>query len=387
MAKISAYAEQTNPDNDDVFIMVRAGVNYKIKMQTLMEYTPANPGAWGSPTPDDIREGLDLLVELVASATITDGVYGQITVSSGGTVWSVTEPTLAALGAYNTNGLLTQTAADTFTGRTITGTANEISVADGSGVAGNPTLSLPATIDLGGKTSFELPNSAAPTVDADGEIAVDTTVADFSHGILKYFSGEELAVIAVPVAQLSSPTNNYVVTYDSTADEFQLKAASGGSSKYRKVFHVYNNEPPTSNFATLDLRNNHPVLDFDTTTGEVAIFSDVLAPTYGGGGIKVEAHWASDSTTGTVGWLIAIERIGTALDIDTDSFAADQTITAAATSGTSGIVTITSVTISNGANMDSLAAGEAYRIRITRDVANDTVGVDANLLKLVVEEQ
>jgi hypothetical protein len=132
------------------------------------------------------------------------------------------DATLDSLAAYNTNGLVTQTAANTFTGRTATGTANEITVTNGDGVAGNPTFSLPTIIDLGGKTSLEIPNGAAPTVNADGEIAVDTTVADFSHGLLKVFAGEELVVISVPIAEISGMSDGDVIKYNATADEFQI---------------------------------------------------------------------------------------------------------------------------------------------------------------------
>lgn len=61
------------------------------------------------------------------------------------------DATLTALAAYNTNGIIAQTAADTFAGRTITGTSNEVSVANGDGVSGAPTLSLPSTLALRGK--------------------------------------------------------------------------------------------------------------------------------------------------------------------------------------------------------------------------------------------
>ena len=46
---------------------------------------------------------------------------------------------ITALAAYNTNGLLTQTAANTFTGRTLTG-GGGITATNGDGIAGNPTL-------------------------------------------------------------------------------------------------------------------------------------------------------------------------------------------------------------------------------------------------------
>lgn len=60
------------------------------------------------------------------------------------------DATLAALAAYNTNGLLTQTAADTFAGRTLTGTANQITATNGDGVAGNPTIAISSTAVMPG---------------------------------------------------------------------------------------------------------------------------------------------------------------------------------------------------------------------------------------------
>lgn len=92
---------------------------------------------------------------------------------------------LTALAALSTTGVMARTAANTYTMRTVTGTSNEVTVTNGDGVSGNPTISLPATIDLGGKTSFEIPNGAGgTTVDAAGETCVDTT-----SGTLNYHDG------------------------------------------------------------------------------------------------------------------------------------------------------------------------------------------------------
>src|SRR6188768_796113 len=52
------------------------------------------------------------------------------------------DATLTALAAYNTNGLLTQTAADTFTGRTLAAPAAGFTITNPAGAAGNPTFVL-----------------------------------------------------------------------------------------------------------------------------------------------------------------------------------------------------------------------------------------------------
>lgn len=75
------------------------------------------------------------------------------------------DATLTALAAYNTNGLLTQTAADTFTGRTLTGTANQLTVTNGDGVSGNPTISLPADVLI--PTVLTVPNSGLHILDTN----------------------------------------------------------------------------------------------------------------------------------------------------------------------------------------------------------------------------
>jgi len=72
---------------------------------------------------------------------------------------------LDALAAYNTDGIICQNANNSYVGRTLTGTANQITVANGDGVSGNPTLSLPFSVNLG--SSSTAPSSISFFEDAD----------------------------------------------------------------------------------------------------------------------------------------------------------------------------------------------------------------------------
>lgn len=81
----------------------------------------------------------------VSARTITGPAAG-ITVSNGdgvsGNPTLVLANDLAGVEGLSTNGIATRTASDTWTTRTITGTANRIGVTNGDGVSGNPTLDI-----------------------------------------------------------------------------------------------------------------------------------------------------------------------------------------------------------------------------------------------------
>lgn len=139
------------------------------------------------------------------------------------------------------------------------------------------------------------------------------------------------------------------------------------------VFTAHDNQPPASAYATLDTRNAIPVLDFDAATDEAAVFLGVLPRNYAGGGLTVTLHvMHSSATSGTSRWEVAVERMNT--DEDSDSFASAQSASCTA-SGTSGTISTAVVTFTSGAQMDSLAAGEPFRLKVSRD-ANGTSGTD-----------
>jgi hypothetical protein len=154
------------------------------------------------------------------------------------------------------------------------------------------------------------------------------------------------------------------------------------------VFVPMGIEPPSSNPATIDLRNQHPVLDFDPTTNESAVWSAVMPQHYDGGGVTAYIHYAmSSATSGDVDWDAAFERIGDQQqDIDSDSFAAVNSVDDTTVPGTSGLVDVVSIAFDDGADMDSVAAGEAFRFKLTRDAGNDTAAGDAEVLKVELRE-
>lgn len=155
------------------------------------------------------------------------------------------------------------------------------------------------------------------------------------------------------------------------------------------VFTPLHNEPPAASFATLDTRNAHPTLDFDGSADEEAVFTGVMPDNYASGGVTVKVHVAfTTATSGTANIEALWERI-TGLDIDADSFAAMQDVGVTA-NGTSGIEVVGSITFTDGAQMDSVVAGDLFRLKIRRDAdgtnGTDDITTDMELLGIEVIE-
>lgn len=183
----------------------------------------------------------------------------------------------------------------------------------------------------------------------------------------------------------SDGTNGQVLSTNGSGT-LSWATASGGSggTKTLAVFTPLVNQPPASNFATLDTRNSVAVLDFDAATDESAVFvGDIPEAAVLTSGLKVIISWAATSaTSGACVWGAQFEKT-TGQDIDTDSF--DTAVTATTTtSGTSGVVNTTTITVTT---IDSLAAGDCFRVKVYRDADNgsDTMTGDAELVAVEVQ--
>lgn len=145
------------------------------------------------------------------------------------------------------------------------------------------------------------------------------------------------------------------------------------------VFFPQDGEPPSSNYPTLDTRNSVLVLDYDDTTQETTYFAGFMPRNYAGGGITVVLGWMATDTTVTphsAVWEVAFMSVtDDADDLDTKTFAAANFVQDTEATA-SGEVAYASITFTDGADMDSVAAGEYFRMSVARD-ADGTNGTDS----------
>jgi hypothetical protein len=267
-------------------------------------------------------------------------------------IYQATNATLTSLGALG-NGIVAKTGAGALSARTVTGDS-EIVVSNGDGVSGNPTLSIAAGITR------------------DVEAAAAYAAISHAHAASDITSG------TIATARLGSGTADSTTFLRGDGSWQTPAGGGGGGTKTIAVLTPSGNQPPAADYATFFTRNSIAVLEFDDTTDESAVWVSVIpeAATLTSG-IKVRINWAGKTaTSGDVRWVAQIERSNTDLDADSFDTATGATGTA---NGTSGIVTNTEITITD---IDSVAAGELFRVKVYRDANDgaDTMTGDAQLV-------
>jgi hypothetical protein len=185
-------------------------------------------------------------------------------------------------------------------------------------------------------------------------------------------------------ARLALGTASQQLRVNSGATGLEYFTPAAGGTKTLAVFTAEHNQPPATAFATLDTRNSIAVLDFDATTDESAVFVGIIPEGASlGSGLKVRLHWmASTATADNCRWGVQFEKSGSNVGV-ADSFDTAAEAHSAA-NGTSGIETVTEITITT---IDSLAAGDRFRLKVFRnadDATNDTMTGDAELVAVEI---
>lgn len=137
-------------------------------------------------------------------------------------------------------------------------------------------------------------------------------------------------------------------------------------------------EFPSTTFATPDIRNGVLVLDFDDTADEYVEFAGFMPRHYAATtGITVTVgYMATTAITGTVSIDVSFKSVSDdADDLDTKAFATANNVSSTTASAT-GEVKYQTITFTDGADMDSVAAGEYFRMKVNRD-ANGTTSTDS----------
>lgn len=227
------------------------------------------------------------LTELTYVKGVTSAIQTQLNAKQA------SDATLTALAAYNTNGILTQTAADTFVGRTITGTSAQITVTNGDGVAGNPTLSLPADVLI--PTVLTVPNTGLHLLDSNAthDLIIKPGSNLTADKTLTLTTGD-----ADVILDLTAVTDEYVLAYDVGTNTWRGVANSGSGTVTSFTFTDGNGFDGTVTNSTTT-----PTLSLTTTVTDNQIMVS------NSGAIEGDANFTWDGTLFTAKYSAAATNV------------------------------------------------------------------------------
>ena len=263
------------------------------------------------------------------------------------------------------------------------------------GDVGCGTITASGLIDTsGGNIAASTGDVSAATFSFTSPTGTPSVVTTDASGIM----GENYAltggVMATDVVSGSAGTSGNLVKWDANGEvvDASIVAADVKTTRtgvYRTLWVPASAMVPrTSSGAatgTVELVTNDVMLDtmdFDTTTEEGVGFWVNFGDQWGAGTVKVKFYWTAASGTGTVKWDIAGQSYADSDAID-QALGTEQGVTD--TLITANDMHITSAT--SALTIADATAGEPVYLQITRDVATDTLGVDAQLIGCMIQYQ
>ena len=152
------------------------------------------------------------------------------------------------------------------------------------------------------------------------------------------------------------------------------------------TFDLLSNRPPTTAFATVDLRGAFVVLDFDASTNERAQFHATVPSHYSGGDLTAVLTWTSSTaTSGSAKLRVELTRLNAGINLDvlpSPGGSVDLVVSAPSTNG--NLV----VDLADPITVGGLTPGDTLQVLVSRLAtdAADTMAGDLELVALELHE-
>jgi hypothetical protein len=169
--------------------------------------------------------------------------------------------TLTSLSTYNTNGLITQTAPNTFTGRTLTPASTKVSVVNGDGVAGNPIVDIVESNlslnNISGTLGIAKGGTGTVTTPTNGQLLIGNAgsyaVANLTPGTGISISNTPGAIVVSAVSANANDIPETIFTATTSASPVSVTGASFSNAAVRSFVLRMNALGATSTYQNFEI--------------------------------------------------------------------------------------------------------------------------------------
>ena len=205
---------------------------------------------------------LTVIDSIVLPSSLSSNGTNMVRVNSGETAYEFQTPAqvFTNLLATESNGIIAHAGSGSAEPRTITGTSNEITLANGDGVSGNPTVSIPSAVTFTGKTITGGTYSnivATSTMAGDPTSALHIATKQYVDGLLAGLA-KRSTVRAATTANItiSSALNNGDTLDGVTLANGNLVLVKNQSSAEENGIYVVGSSPARDDL--FDTYDEHP---------------------------------------------------------------------------------------------------------------------------------